>query len=104
MVVKTIVVRNLFSFEYDGSNPSLPTKFLNPRLLFNKRSRIFCRKKAKIASDFKKPDMVHTLYPSEIATKMWTLPVSELFMLGRKTVPKLQSMRIRTIGDLAKTD
>ena len=25
MVVKTIVVRNLFSFEYEGSNPSLPT-------------------------------------------------------------------------------
>ena len=59
---------------------------------------------AKMASDFKKPDMVHTLYPEEIETKMWTLPVSELFMLGRKTVPKLQSMRIKTIGELAKTD
>ena len=59
---------------------------------------------AKMASDFKKPDMVHTLYPSEIETKMWTLPVSELFMLGRKTVPKLQAMRIKTIGDLAKTE
>ena len=59
---------------------------------------------AKMASDFKKPDMVHTLYPSEIPTKMWNLPVSELFMLGRKTVPKLQAMRIKTIGDLAKTE
>ena len=59
---------------------------------------------AKMASDFKKPDMVHTLYPSEIERKMWTLPVSELFMLGRKTVPKLQAIRIKTIGDLAKTD
>ena len=59
---------------------------------------------AKMASDFKKPDMVHTLYPSEIESKMWTLPVAELFMLGRKTVPKLQAMRIKTIGDLAKTD
>ena len=59
---------------------------------------------AKMASDFKKPDMVHTLYPEEIKTKMWNLPVSELFMLGRKTVPKLQAMRIKTIGDLAKTD
>lgn len=57
---------------------------------------------AKMASDFKKPDMVHTLYKSEIQEKMWKLPVSELFMLGRKTVPKLQSMRIVTIGDLAK--
>ena len=59
---------------------------------------------AKMASDFKKPDMVHTLYPHEIPTKMWPLPVSELFMLGRKTVPKLQAMRIKTIGDLAKTE
>lgn len=59
---------------------------------------------AKMASDFKKPDMVHTLYPEEIPEKMWSLPVSELFMLGRKTVPKLQTMRIATIGDLAKTE
>lgn len=59
---------------------------------------------AKMASDFKKPDMVHTLYPSEIPQKMWNLPVSELFMLGRKTVPKLESMRIKTIGDLAQTN
>ena len=35
---------------------------------------------------------------------MWTLPVSELFMLGKKTVPKLYNMQIKTIGDLAKTD
>ena len=59
---------------------------------------------AKMASDFKKPDLVHTLYESEIPTKMWPLPTSELFMLGRKTVPKLYNMGIKTIGDLAKTD
>ena len=59
---------------------------------------------AKMASDFKKPDMVHTLYLSEIHKKMWSLPVSELFMLGRKTVPKLQAMRIKTIGELAQTE
>ena len=59
---------------------------------------------AKMASDFTKPDRVHTLFESKIETKMWSLPVSELFMLGRKTVPKLESMRIKTIGDLAKYD
>ena len=59
---------------------------------------------AKMASDFTKPDRVHTLYEKEISTKMWPLPVSELFMLGRKTIPKLQNMRINTIGDLAKQD
>lgn len=59
---------------------------------------------AKMASDFSKPDKVHTLYEEEIETKMWTLPVSELFMLGRKTLPKLYAMGIKTIGDLAKKD
>lgn len=59
---------------------------------------------AKMASDFKKPDMVHTLYKEEIESKMWNLPVNELFMLGRKSSMKFNSMQIRTIGDLAKTD
>lgn len=59
---------------------------------------------AKMASDFTKPDRVHTLWKEEISQKMWTLPVSELFMLGKKTVPKLYNMQIKTIGDLAKTD
>lgn len=59
---------------------------------------------AKMASDFKKPDLVHTLFENEIMAKMWPLPASELFMIGRKTVPKLYNMGIKTIGDLAKTD
>ena len=59
---------------------------------------------AKMASDFTKPDKIHTLFEEEIQKKMWPLPVSELFMLGRKTVPKLYNMQIKTIGDLAKTD
>lgn len=59
---------------------------------------------AKMASDFTKPDRVHTLFEDEIPTKMWPLPVSELLMLGRKTIPKLYNMRIKTIGQLAKTD
>lgn len=59
---------------------------------------------AKMASDFTKPDKVHTLFKEEIKEKMWNLPISELFMLGKKTVPKLYNMKIRTIGDLANTD
>ena len=59
---------------------------------------------AKMASDFTKPDRVHTLFEEEIPSKMWTLNVSELFMLGRKTLPKLYNMRIKTIGDLAKQE
>lgn len=59
---------------------------------------------AKMASDFTKPDKVHTLFEEEIPSKMWTLPVSELFMLGKKTLPKLYNMRIKIIGDLAKQE
>ena len=59
---------------------------------------------AKMASDFTKPNKVHTLFEEEIPIKMWPLPISELFMIGKKTVPKLYNMKIRTIGDLAKTD
>ena len=59
---------------------------------------------AKMASDFIKPDRVHTLYEDEIPTKMWALPVSELFMIGKKTLPKLYNLKIKSIGDLAKQD
>lgn len=59
---------------------------------------------AKMASDFEKPDKIHTLYNEEIETKMWTLPISELLMVGRKTIPKLQKLGIKTIGDLAKRE
>lgn len=56
---------------------------------------------AKMASDFEKPNKVHTLYEEEIPEKMWKLPIGELFMVGRRSIPKLQKMGIRTIGDLA---
>lgn len=59
---------------------------------------------AKMASDFRKPDKVHTLWKSEIQRKMWPLSVSELFFVGRATARKLFSVVIRTIGELAQAD
>lgn len=59
---------------------------------------------AKMASDFEKPDKVHTLFPDEIEGKMWPLPVGELFGCGQSTAKKLIEMHINTIGDLAKED
>lgn len=59
---------------------------------------------AKMASDFEKPNKVHTLFPEEIQVKMWPLPVSELFMAGRASVETLNKLEIRTIGELAQTD
>lgn len=59
---------------------------------------------AKMASDFLKPDRVHTLYPEEIESKMWGLPVWDLFFVGKATTKKLFAMGIRTVGELAATD
>lgn len=59
---------------------------------------------AKMASDFQKPDQVHTLWRNEIEDKMWPLPVSDLFFVGRATAKKLFSLGIHTIGELAHAD
>lgn len=59
---------------------------------------------AKMGSDLKKPDAVTTLFPEEVPKKMWSLPVEDLFMVGRATTPKLHKMGIFTIGDLANYD
>ncbi len=97
------------------------TNYLMKDTLFNKAREISKRVKeelgftvnigvannkllAKMASDFTKPDRIHTLYAEEIPKKMWSLPVSELFMLGKKTVPKLYNLQIKTIGDLARAN
>lgn len=59
---------------------------------------------AKTASDFKKPDLVHTLFPEELPKKFWPLPVGDLLYVGHSTAERLRSLGIRTIGDLAHTD
>lgn len=59
---------------------------------------------SKMAGDFSKPDKVHTLFPEEIPEKMWPMPVSDLFFVGKATTQKLYSLGIRTIGQLADAD
>lgn len=59
---------------------------------------------AKMASDFEKPDKVHTLFPDEVPKKLWVLPVRDLFMVGRRTAPKLYRLNIFSIGQLAHAD
>lgn len=59
---------------------------------------------AKMASDFQKPDKVHTLFPHEIQEKMWSLPVSDLLYVGRSSIRTLHNLDIFTIGDLANAD
>ena len=59
---------------------------------------------AKMASDFSKPDKVHTLFSYEVKDKMWPLEVSDLFMIGKATNKKLYELGINTIGELANSD
>ena len=59
---------------------------------------------AKMASDFTKPDRIHTLFPEEIPDKMWPLPIGDLFGCGKQTAARLQNIGIRTIGDAATSD
>ena len=59
---------------------------------------------AKTASDFEKPDKVHTLFPEEIPDKFWPMPISELLFAGRSSFKTFQHLGIKTIGDLAASD
>lgn len=59
---------------------------------------------AKMASDFEKPNKVHTLFSNEIVSKMYPLPIEDLFMIGKSSSKKLREMNINTIEDLAKYD
>lgn len=59
---------------------------------------------AKMASDFSKPDKIHTLYDYEIKDKMWPLPIEDLLWIGKKTSTKLRELKINTIKDLALSD
>lgn len=59
---------------------------------------------AKMASDFEKPDKIHTLYTEEIPAKLWPLPIEDLYMVGRSSSNRLRSLGITTIGELAHTD
>lgn len=59
---------------------------------------------AKMASDFSKPNKIHTLYDNEVKTKMWPLPIDDLYGIGKKSTEKLKNLKINTIEDLAKAD
>ena len=59
---------------------------------------------AKMASDFTKPDRIHTLFHDEIEEKMWPLPIGDLYGCGKATADRLMNLGIRTIGDAANAD
>lgn len=59
---------------------------------------------AKMASDFQKPNRVHTLFRNEIPKKLWPLPVRDLYFVGGATEQKLSNLGIHTIEELAHAD
>ena len=56
---------------------------------------------AKMASDMKKPMGITVLRIRDVPAKMWPLDISEMRGIGRKTIPFMEELNIRTIGDLA---
>lgn len=59
---------------------------------------------AKMASELHNQKSIETLYPEELAEKLWPLPVGEMFMIGRRMRARLAELGIYTIGDLARAD
>ncbi|NTW71829.1 MAG: DNA polymerase IV [Eubacteriaceae bacterium] len=57
---------------------------------------------AKLGSDMKKPDAITVIRRDDYQEKVWPLPVSDLFYVGRATDKKLSRYGIRSIGELAK--
>ena len=78
---------------------------IRKELKFTVNVGISCNKLlAKMASDFEKPDKTHTLFPEDVPTKMWPLPLRDLLFVGKSTADKMARIGLHTIGDAAACD
>jgi len=59
---------------------------------------------AKMASDMQKPLGITVLRKSDIVAKLFPLPISDCFGIGKKTYPRLEAIGIHTIGDFTKKE
>ena len=59
---------------------------------------------AKMASDMKKPLGITILRKREIDKMLWPLPIKDMMWIGKKTAPRLESIGIKTIGDIVKEE
>lgn len=59
---------------------------------------------AKLGSDYKKPDATTLITEDNYKQIVHPLPVETLLMAGRSASEKLNLLRIKTVGDLAKYD
>ncbi len=59
---------------------------------------------AKMASNYQKPLGLTVIRRRDVPTILWPLAIEEMYGVGKKTAPRLLSLKIKTIGDLAKSD
>lgn len=59
---------------------------------------------SKMASEMKKPLGITELWKEDIPSKLWPLPVSQMYGVGKRNAEKLNQLGIQTIGDLARYD
>jgi DNA polymerase-4 len=59
---------------------------------------------SKIASDLEKPGGITVLCEADIPKRIWPLPARNINGIGPKASARLESLGIRTIGELAKAD
>ena len=59
---------------------------------------------AKMVSEFKKPLGISELWPENIPSKLWPLPVEAMYGVGRQTAGRLRNIGLFTIGDIAACD
>ncbi|MCR5505476.1 MAG: DNA polymerase IV [Bacilli bacterium] len=57
---------------------------------------------AKMGSDYKKPMGLTIIHRSNIKEIIYPLTLDKMFGVGKKTAPRLESIGVKTIGDLAK--
>lgn len=96
-------VKKMYGNELEFANKI--QKEINEKLKFTVNIGIANNKLcAKMASDFSKPNKIHTLYDYEVKEKMFPLPIEDLFGVGKQTSKRLRELGINTIGDLAEKD
>ncbi len=59
---------------------------------------------SKIASDLDKPDGLTILASSDVAERIWPLPVRRISGIGPKAAARLAALGINTVGELAHVD
>jgi len=59
---------------------------------------------SKIVSEFGKPDGLTVLTQDEIPERIWPLPARKINGVGPKTAARLETLGIRTVGELARAD